>query len=313
MKRLGFRYKVQYCTFVKAKKMVYRKKILLALTEAFGGNIPATDFQKLLFLYTEGQDNRSFDFLPYKFGCFSFQAMAEKNKLVQEGYLENSKNWKLKISNGNFSDTLTSTDKRNLTKLKMKFDNTSTRDLIRYVYLNYPYFAINSEIAQNYLSEKELEVIERFKSVDEHTIICTIGYEGRSLESYINVLIQNNIKILIDVRKNPLSRKYGFSKKTLQTACDTVKIKYLHLPELGIESDKRKHLNTQSDYDKLFVDYENSILSGQIQALNLIVDIMKNYKRIALTCYEASPQQCHRTRVANKIHAMQNEFPVKHL
>ena len=239
--------------------------------------------------------------------------MAEKNKLVQEGYLENTKNWKLKISNGNFADALTITDKRNLANLKLKFENSSSRDLIRFVYLNYPYFAINSEIAQNYLSARELEVVERFKSVDEKALICTIGYEGMSLESYVNKLIRNNIKVLIDVRKNPLSRKYGFSKKTLQTACETVKIKYLHLPELGIESEKRKHLNTQKDYDELFLDYENSVLSGQTQALNLIGDIVGTYKRIALTCFEASPKQCHRTRVANKIQAMQKVVPVKHL
>ena len=293
--------------------MVYRKKILLALTEAFGGNIPATNFQKLLFLYSESQNERSFDFLPYKFGCFSFQAMQEKNKLIQEGYLENIKNWKLKISDGNFSETLSNNDLNILNKLKVKFDKASTRDLIRHVYLNYPFFAINSEIAQNYLSKKELKVIQRFKSFEEKSAIFTIGYEGRSLESYINVLIQNNIKVLIDVRKNPISRKYGFSKKTLQTACETVHIKYLHLPELGIDSEKRKHLNAQSDYDKLFIDYEYSVLLKQSPALNLILDFVKNFKRVALTCYEASPQQCHRTRVANKIHSMEFEFPVNHL
>ena len=47
------------------------------------------------------------------------------------------------------------------------------------------------------------------------------------------------IGLLCDVRKNPLSRKFGFSKKKLKHITETVGIKYVHIPELGIESDKR--------------------------------------------------------------------------
>ena len=32
----------------------------------------------------------------------------------------------------------------------------------------------------------------------------TIGYEGRSIDEYLNLLIKNNIKLLCDVRKNPI-------------------------------------------------------------------------------------------------------------
>ncbi|WP_348602891.1 DUF488 family protein [Bartonella tribocorum] len=48
---------------------------------------------------------------------------------------------------------------------------------------------------------------------DEKFCFFTIGYEGKSLENYLNCLLENNIKILCDVRKNPISRKYGFSKR----------------------------------------------------------------------------------------------------
>lgn len=293
--------------------MIYRKKILLALTETFGGNLNATDFQKLLFLFSENQEKREFNFLPYKYGCFSFQAMADKNKLIQEGYLEDCKNWTLKIQNANFIDTLTEPDRNQLKKVKLKFENSSTQELIRHVYLNYPYFAINSEIAPDHLSEKELEIIQKFKPEAKTDGLFTIGYEGKSLESYINILIRNNIKVLCDVRKNPLSRKYGFSKKTLQNACEAVHIKYVHIPELGIVSDKRKNLNSQKDYDILFEEYEETILPNQKESLTLIKDLIKEYKRVSLTCYEASPVQCHRGRVANNIYYKNKDVPLKHL
>jgi len=293
--------------------MLYRKNILLALTEAFGGKLSATDFQKLLFLFSENQEKRKYDFLPYKYGCFSFQAMNDKSNLIKEGYLENGKNWTLKIQNANFQDTLIESDRKQLKQLKIKFDHSSTHDLIRYVYLNYPYFAISSEITAKHLTEKEMEIIQRFKPKEDSNFLFTIGYEGKNLETYINILIRNNIKVLCDVRKNPLSRKYGFSKKTLQNACEAVNIKYFHLPELGIVSEKRKNLNSQEDYNLLFKEYEENVIPEQKQALNLIRGLVKDYKRVALTCYEALPEQCHRTRVANKIHDINIAIPLKHL
>ena len=101
--------------------MIYRKNILLSLLELFGGELNATNFQKLLFLYSEKQEERKYDFVPYKYGCFSFQAMADKNSLIREGYLENSKNWKLNVKDANFIYTLTEPDRKNLQKLKMSY------------------------------------------------------------------------------------------------------------------------------------------------------------------------------------------------
>ncbi|MBN1822605.1 MAG: DUF488 domain-containing protein [Prolixibacteraceae bacterium] len=293
--------------------MLYRKKILLAIVELFDNEISATEFQKILFLFSEKQADRKYDFVPYKFGCFSFQAMADKNSLIKEGYLANTKNWKNIIRDGNFIYSLVETDRKILSKIKLQVGNLSTNELIRQIYLNYPYFAINSEIVSKHLNEKEIEIVNRFKPKNTAEGIFTIGYEGKSLENYLNILIQQNIKILCDVRKNPLSRKYGFAKKTLQNACESVNIKYIHLPELGIISKKRKKLNSQNDYDRLFIDYEKEILPTHQKEIKFILSLIKNYGRVALTCYEALPKQCHRTRVANAVHLLDLNIPIIHL
>ncbi len=293
--------------------MLYRKKILLAIVELFGREINATDFQKILFLFSEKQIDRKYDFVPYKYGCFSFQAMADKNSLIKEGYLANTRNWKINIDAANFINTLNEIDRKTLSKLKQQIGNFSTEELIRQVYLNYPYFAINSEIVSKYLNEKETQIVNRFKPQTTTEGIFTIGYEGRSLENYLNTLIQQNIKILCDVRKNPLSRKYGFAKRTLQNACESVNIKYIHFPELGIISEKRKNLNTQNDYDNLFVDYEKEVLPNQQKEIMLIHNLIETYGRVALTCYEALPKQCHRTKVADAVHSLDLKIPIIHL
>ncbi len=293
--------------------MLYRKKTLLALVELFNGELNATDFQKLLFIFSQEQIDSPYEFVPYKYGCFSFQAMADKNKLITEEYLECGKNWKTTTKDSNYIDILNAIDKKNLYDLKQKFENYSTYDLIRYVYKNYPYFAIHSTVAKKYLSADELVIVDKLKPSQNSVNLFTIGYEGRSLERYLNALIINNIKVLCDVRKNPLSRKYGFAKKTLQNACDAVNIKYLHLPELGIVSEKRKHLKTRDDYDALFEEYEKTVLATEKKAIKFIHSLLENYGRVALTCYEAAPDLCHRTRVANAVHSFEETIPLTHL
>jgi hypothetical protein len=75
--------------------MFYRRKILLALIEAFGGQLQSTDLQKLLFALSVKQQNPSYHFVPYKFGCFSFQAVADKSALTKTGYLNNTDKWEV--------------------------------------------------------------------------------------------------------------------------------------------------------------------------------------------------------------------------
>ncbi len=293
--------------------MVYRKNILLAIVESFCGELSATDLQKLLFLFSEQQEEKKFGFVPYKFGCFSFQAMADKSKLIKEGHLENTKNWKLRSNNSNFKSKLTEADRDTLTNIKAKFGSYSTNELIRYIYKKYPYYALNSEIASKTLPPKEFEAIQKLKPKNEEKTLFTIGYEGKSLEQFLNALIQQNIRVLCDVRKNPLSRKYGFAKRTLQNACESVNIGYLHLPELGIVSEKRKNLKNQNDYDLLFLEYENTVLAEEKKTIRFLDKLVTKYARIAFTCYEASPKQCHRTRVANAVHTINNGISICHL
>ena len=127
-----------------------------------------------------------------------------------------------------------------------------------------------------------------------------------SLETYINRLIVNDVHLLCDVRKNAFSQKYGFSKSQLDMACSGVGIKYVHVPQLGIESDKRRDLRSQRDYDILFDEYERTTLKENIEALFYVRSLIETDKRIALTCFEKDPKQCHRSRVAKALMQLPN-------
>lgn len=128
----------------------------------------------------------------------------------------------------------------------------------------------------------------------------TIGYEGISFESYINKLLQANVKLLCDVRKNPYSRKLGFSINSLSVILPKIGIDYIHLPELGIVSEKRKGLSANRDYAELFNDYRSALPnSDKKQSLETIIELLNEHKRIALTCFEHKPSECHRHCVSD--------------
>jgi len=285
--------------------MYYRRKIILALLSIFDGQLTAKQFQKYLFLFTREQTIKSFDFIPYRYGCFSFQANQDIATLTKYGYCgivetDNGKFYKL-LNDDNYIDTIKLEDRKSLLEIKEQFGKLSQSDLIRYTYRQYPYYAIKSTIAKELLNKKELNTIEQQKPHYAHKQLFTIGYEGISLETYINKLIINDVNVLCDVRKNAYSQKYGFSKQTLELACKGADIEYIHIPSLGIVSAKRQDLQTQADYDYLFQEYRETTLIENKDSLLTIRNLLDEGKRVALTCFEKDPKQCHRTCVANAL------------
>jgi uncharacterized protein (DUF488 family) len=279
--------------------MYYRRKILLSLFENFNFELGKIDIQKLSFLVCRIQgDKPSFDFIPYKFGCYSYQIGWDLKALHTYGYTSESENkWKL-IKNENFTAQLTAKDQLVIKQIVRQFKTSSAEDLMRHTYKHYPYYAINSTVAKELLTTEEYQKIENQKPFNDKSMLYSIGYEGISLETYFNKLIINDVKILCDVRRNPISQKVGFSKSTLQKVCVALGIEYVHIPELGIQSDKRQNLKTQKDYDLLFADYEANQLVHQTEFVAQILALIKEKKRVAITCFEANYCQCHRSKVA---------------
>ncbi len=278
--------------------MYYRRKILLSILNSFGGKLEKIRLQKLLFLFCQEQRNPVYYFVPYKFGCYSFQANADLNTMKKyEQVDESNKTWLLK-STHNYIREIKDDDRIILSQLKSKFWEMSTDDIIKYTYREFPFFAINSIVASDKLSKEEYNKVLNEKQISEQEALFTIGYEGISLEEYLQKLITNDIKVLCDVRNFPRSMKYGFSKNQLKNACEGLGIIYFHLPNLGIISEKRKELNTQKDYNVLFDDYRKTVLKNNMKDQIFILELIKQYKRVAITCFEKNIKQCHRSHLA---------------
>jgi len=289
------------------------------LLELFNGELSPISFQKYLFLFMQECSFESdlYEFAPYRYGCFSFKANKDVRALEKQGYITEADNGKLyKLQGYGFIDALDMFEREQMSRFKKKFGSRSQNDLVRYVYVNYPFFAIRSKMAKDVLSDEEYNSVQKFAEKFKNTepMLFTIGYEGISLEQYIMRLIKEDVHVLVDVRKNAYSMKYGFSKGILSKACENVCITYVHMPELGIESEFRKDLKTQDDYDKLFLQYERTTLvksKAQLSALKKLVD---EGGRVALTCFEKDFRQCHRSRIAKQLILMPDvQFKLTHL
>lgn len=262
---------------------------------AFIDNLPdkgvsRTNLQKLIFLSGRYTGESYYDFIPYKFGPYSFQMDRDIDVMCRDGFLKRT-GGRIRVNKSICFD------------LKRTAFTERGDDLIRRVYREYPYYAVNSTILQRLFDPSEASDILRRGEISRdfsRDILFTIGYEGRTLEAFINTLIENGVKLLCDVRRNPVSRKFGFSGGTLRNALNNTGIKYAGIPELGIESEKRASLNAPSDYTGLFADYRAS-MTERAGSLARIRSLFVRNHRIALMCYEKDPAMCHRNIIREKL------------
>ena len=171
--------------------------------------------------------------------------------------------------------------------------------LLDNVYKQYPAFTVNSR-------RQKLAVRKTAPLA-----VYTSGYEGASIDGFLNRLMTTGIKHLIDVRRNPIARRYGFHRSTLKRLCESLDIAYTHLPELGIESEMRQSLDTQEDYDKLFERYRQSTLVDEKLAVERVAELVKESPSV-LVCMEAQPKCCHRSHLATAV-SKRSKLKVDHL
>jgi uncharacterized protein (DUF488 family) len=154
------------------------------------------------------------------------------------------------------------------------------KDVVDYVYDHYPAYTVNSRLLTKVKKK-------------EPAGLYTIGYEGKDIDLFLDMLIQNRIDTVIDVRANPFSMNFSFIGQRLRHYLEKVGINYIHIPDLGIPGERRKNLSSEADYQKLFGFYRASILPNQDEKLQLLA-VMANQGRIALLCFEADRNCCHR-------------------
>jgi hypothetical protein len=274
--------------------MLYRRKILLSLIETLGGVIKLQECYRLTYLFCLKSGKNYYDFFPYVHGYFSFLLEHDQEYLSTSGFL-----WKkgdeiyLADKDTSFREQLSNQDIKTIRTLIEEMSNIQLNNTIDYKY----------DINDQYLSRKQ-----------SLPCLFTLGYEGLSIDAFLNMLLQQRITALVDVRNNPVSMKYGFSKRRLAEYVGKVGIVYIHLPELGVPSFLRKGLDDERAYENLFAYYTKSILPQQETSLGYVRELIDQYGRVALTCFESNPRFCHRHKITEYLeHNTCFDTPIIHL
>lgn len=286
-------------------RLLIRQRKLLTLLRSLGAPVARSDLQQLLFLYCRDCQTRGadppYEFVPERTGAHSFTMDADTRKLLERGVLSTHQDsWEISPSALRIATQLKD---RHVASFVHRHRHLRGEALAALTYRKSPYHATRSELAAKLLREDQ-DSRSRIAAERAHqrcVPLATIGYERRSYEGFFNELLHADISLLCDVRRNPVSRRWGFSKRMLSAGCGRLGIRYEHLPELGIASSRRANLNTQSAYERLFAEYQESTLVREEGALSTIRGWIDAGERVALTCYERLPGQCHRKQVATAV------------
>lgn len=282
----------------------YKQRALLAVVDELSKREKSSKFmlEKNMFLLKKEEsiddDLKFYSFFPYKYGPFSNLSYIDLNNLRDKGYLgDDERNLKITDKAKKPINTLKSKTRYKIIRMAERFE--SDKELKDYVYTNFPEYTIKSNNPQVH-------------ELDYFPGLFTIGYEGRDIDAFLDILIQNNIDTLVDVRRNPFSMVLTYTKKKLVEFLHKVDINYLHIPELGIDGSQRQNLETKQDYEKLFEEYRATIGDKQGELSQLRELSMKD--RIAIMCFEHSPDMCHRGEIAKEMEKQWgSELTINHL
>lgn len=126
--------------------------------------------------------------------------------------------------------------------------------------------------------------------------VLTIGHSTQPLSRLVEMLVQNRVSAVADVRSSPYSRySPAFNKEPLEEALKASGIAYVFLGrELGARPADR------TLYDAGRVNWERLRTSDLFQSgLDRVVDGAARL-RIALLCAEKDPLDCHRTLLVGR-------------
>ncbi|MEO7965409.1 MAG: DUF488 domain-containing protein [Gemmatimonadaceae bacterium] len=128
--------------------------------------------------------------------------------------------------------------------------------------------------------------------------VATIGYEGTTMQEFLQTLRSAKIELVVDVRAVASSRRPGFAKTRLAAHLAEVGIAYEHIRSLGTPANGRAAARA-GRHDEMRAIFEENLKGETAQGgLDRLEAIIQLSQKIALLCFEHDPKHCHRTMVA---------------
>lgn len=135
--------------------------------------------------------------------------------------------------------------------------------------------------------------------------IWTIGHSTRTIDEFISLLKENDIKLLADVRAWPSSKRYPqFNKDALAESLNAHGIAYEHFPELGGKRKTKPDSRNTAWRNASFRGYADYMETEQFQkGIERLLDAAAEAGSTAIMCAEAVWWRCHRSLIADYLKA----------
>lgn len=132
--------------------------------------------------------------------------------------------------------------------------------------------------------------------------LFTIGYEGTVFPSVRDALASAGVRLLVDVRALPASRKPGFSKRLLAAGLAEAGIEYVHLQALGTPKPGRDAVR-RGDVAAMHRIFRAHMAGDRPRAALAQAVAAARERPACLLCFERDHRDCHRALVASSIAA----------
>jgi uncharacterized protein (DUF488 family) len=144
--------------------------------------------------------------------------------------------------------------------------------------------------------------------------LYTIGFTQKSAEAFFGRLRENGIQRLVDIRINPHGQLSGFARQAdlpyflreLAGGCE-----YAYQPLLAPTKEILKDYRAGSDWPAYVARFEALMDERDIPAALDRAEFAA--RACCLLCSEATPEQCHRRLVAERLRAHWPQVEIIHL
>lgn len=140
--------------------------------------------------------------------------------------------------------------------------------------------------------------------LENGNLVLGWGYEGRTPGDLVTDARANRVTTVVDVRLTPLSRRPGFSKRSLAATLEASGLAYLHLPALGNPRDNRAGFADLTGADGRIARnrFATEVL-GTHAAQDALTQVLAaaNAGSVLLLCFEGNESQCHRRTVLDAL------------
>jgi uncharacterized protein (DUF488 family) len=158
---------------------------------------------------------------------------------------------------------------------------------------------------------------EPFSKIMEQTVqmkIYTIGFTKKSAQTFFELLRQNGVQRLVDIRLKPSGQLSGFAKKDdLPYFLDRLAghCAYVHLPELAPSEEILDAYRETKNWELYAVQFQD--LMDQRGIPDTLDLASFEGQASCLLCSEEIPKQCHRRLVAERLAARWPDVEIIHL